>query len=149
MKDCMFEISTFMIKYKIILIISYFLNFLSQSCNIIIHNVLNLEWKKFWSITKLHSLQAKLKITYYDQQYLKSFALLIQQVLSILFLLFINNFEIYKNIYWILIFEKIVWIKSFWSIQFSSFHSEWETSYVQKKMRSRANTSLIISNSSD
>ena len=43
MKNCMFEISAFMIKYRVIMIISYSLNSLSQSCDIIIHNVLNLE----------------------------------------------------------------------------------------------------------
>ena len=47
MKDCMFEILIFMIKHKIVLIISHSLNFSFQSCDIIIYNVLNLEQKKF------------------------------------------------------------------------------------------------------
>ena len=78
MKNCMFEISTFIIKHKIALIISCFLSFLSQSCNIIIHNILNLKQKKLWLTTKLYSLQAEFKITHYDQQHLKLFASSIQ-----------------------------------------------------------------------
>jgi len=117
MKDCVFEISAFMIKHRVVLIISCFLSFLSQSCDIIIHNVLNFEQKKLWSTTKLHSLQAELKITHYDQQYLKSFALLIQQVLSISFLLFIDNFRIYRNIYQVM--------KTFYIISINLFYAKW------------------------
>ena len=62
---------------------------------IYIRRIYNLKFKIFRFIFQMHFTREKLKIKYFDREYIKDFFFCI----LLLYFLFIDNFDIYRNIY--------------------------------------------------